>query len=155
TPGTTPDDQAVVYNAVLPSPHDQRHTIYLDLSFRPTLRWQFNLAWHYHSGWPYTGVELRTAEIEGKTVVWINQAETLGETYPDYSRVDLRLNRYLDFWGGRLTLFFEIINLTGRENVQGYIYNLVGTGSDIYIEREVEATFPTLPVLGVTYSLNM
>ncbi|MEK7728101.1 MAG: TonB-dependent receptor, partial [candidate division KSB1 bacterium] len=33
---------------------DQRHTLYLDLTYRPSSRWRLNLAWQYHTGWPVT-----------------------------------------------------------------------------------------------------
>lgn len=150
-----PDGLDVAYNSQYPNPYDQRHTLYLDLSYRPNLEWQFNLAWHYHSGWPYTGVELRSAQVEGGTVYWLNQGELLAERYPAYNRLDLRVNRYFDVWGGRLTAFFEVINVLDRENVRGYNYEIVGAGGSIYIDREVETAFPMLPVLGVTYSVNM
>ncbi|UCG63152.1 MAG: TonB-dependent receptor [Candidatus Zixiibacteriota bacterium] len=153
--GYNPDGVDVVYNSKFPNPHDQRHTVYLDVSYRPTLRWQLNLAWHYNTGWPYTGVELRSAVIDGETVVWINQGETLAQRYPDYSRLDFRINRYFDFWGGRLTAFLEVINILGRENVRCYNYSIRSSSSGLYIDSEVEPAFPTLPVLGVMYSINM
>ena len=60
-----------------------------------------------------------------------------------------------EYRGGRLTLFLEVINVLDRENVRGYNYDLVGSGGRVWVDREVEAAFPMLPVLGVTYSLNM
>ena len=146
----------VTYNDTYPNPRDQRHTVYLDVSYRPHLKWQFNIAWNYHSGWPYTGVYLASGTNElGQEVVWINQGELLAQRYPAYNRVDFRINRYFDFWGGRLTAFFELINVLGDENVRGYNYDIVGAGGNLYILPEAETTFGTLPVLGVMYSLNM
>lgn len=150
-----PDGMDIVYNDTYPNPFDQRHTVYLDLSYRPSVKWQFNLAWHYHSGWPYTGVEVRSAVIDDETVYWLNQGELLAERYPAYTRLDLRVNRYFDFWGGRLTAFLEVINVLGRENVRGYEYDLVGSGGTVWVDQNVESAFPRLPILGVTYSLNM
>ncbi|UCE23681.1 MAG: TonB-dependent receptor [Candidatus Zixiibacteriota bacterium] len=150
-----PEGVDIEYNETFPNPYDQRHTVYLDLSYRPTLKWQFNLAWNYHTGWPYTGVYLASARVNGETVYWINQGEFLDMRYPAYSRLDFRINRYFDFWGGRLTAFLEVVNILDRENVRGYDHSLRRAGNTVYIDREVEGAFPMLPVLGVTYSLNM
>jgi len=155
TDPASPEGVVVDYDRTFPNPYDQRHTLYLDASYRPNLKWQFNLAWNFHTGWPYTGVYLASAVIGDQTVYWVNADELLAERYPAYSRVDFRVNRYFDFWGGRLTAFFEVVNILGRENVRGYSYEIVSRGGSLRIEREVEKAFPTLPVLGVTYSLNM
>lgn len=37
-----------------PRSGDQRHNFVLDLDWRPASRWNVNLAWRYHSGWPTT-----------------------------------------------------------------------------------------------------
>lgn len=44
-----------------PRSGDQRHNLVLDLGWRPTPRWDVNLAWRYHSGWPTTLVAAATA----------------------------------------------------------------------------------------------
>ncbi len=151
-----PDGLEVTYNSDFPNPHDQKHTVYLDMSYRPTLKWQFNVAWSYHTGWPYTGVFLASGTNEaGDQVVWINQDELLAENYPDYNRIDFRVNRYFDFWGGRLTAFLEVINVLGDDNVRGYEYDIVSGPAGLRIEQDAENAFGTLPVLGVSYSLNM
>ena len=151
-----PDGLEVTYNNVYSNPYDQRHTLYLDMSYRPTLKWQFNVAWNYHTGWPYTGAYLASGINEaGDPVVWINQGELLAENYPDYSRIDFRVNRYFDFWGGRLTAFCEIINVLGNDNVRGYEYDILYGPSGLYMEQDAQNAFGRLPVLGVIYSLNM
>ncbi|MFQ5706541.1 MAG: TonB-dependent receptor domain-containing protein [bacterium] len=32
---------------------DQRHTFYLDCNYRPNKKWRINVAWQFHSGWPF------------------------------------------------------------------------------------------------------
>ncbi|UCD63206.1 MAG: TonB-dependent receptor, partial [Candidatus Zixiibacteriota bacterium] len=150
------DGLEYTYNDTYPNPRDQRHTLYIDASYRPHLNWQFNLAWNYHSGWPYTGVYLASGTNEaGDDIVWINQDELLARNYPPYSRLDLRVNRYFDIWGGRLTAFLEVINVLGKRNVRGYEYDIQSSGDRLYISEDAQTAFGTLPVLGVTYSLNM
>jgi len=153
---SNPDGVTVQYDRTFPNPFEQEHTFYLDVSYRPDPRWQFNVAWNYHSGWPYTGVELRSSEQpSGEMIYWLNAGEMLAERYPNYSRIDFRVNRHFDVWSGRMTVYFELINILDRENVRGYSYSLINSDGIFYIEREVEKNFGRLPIFGVSYSLNM
>ncbi len=151
-----PSGTVIAYNRSFPNIFDQRHTLYMDMSYRPNLKWQFNVALSMHSGWPYTGVELQSGDLgDGGTSYWLNAGERLAKRFPSYNRIDVRLNRYFDVWGGRLTAFLEIINILGKENVRGYNYSIQLSSGTPYIHSESETNMSRLPILGVSYSLNM
>ena len=151
-----PGGTVIVYNRSFPNTFDQRHTFYLDMSYRPNLKWQFNVAVSMHSGWPYTGVELRSGDLgDGQISYWINAGERLARRFPSYSRIDIRLNRYFDVWGGRLTAFLEVINVLDKENVRGYDYSIRFNSAGPFLYQETETNFSRLPILGVSYSLHM
>ncbi|MGH7617226.1 MAG: TonB-dependent receptor, partial [Gemmatimonadaceae bacterium] len=50
----------------LPRTYDQRHTAYIDASYRPDgARWRFSGAWQFHSGWPQAPVAFVVDTLAG------------------------------------------------------------------------------------------
>lgn len=67
----------------LPGVNDQRHTLYLDLNYRPSQRWHLSLAWQYRSGWPFTEEVLRQGAFEnGTTHLYVTAGEPHGTRPP-------------------------------------------------------------------------
>jgi outer membrane receptor for Fe3+-dicitrate len=152
-----PEDVTVAYDRNLPTPNDQRHTLYFDLSYRPSHKWQFNLALQFHTGWPYTGVHTVEVPISGgDTYVYLQAEEQLSSRHGSYKRVDLRVNRYFRVGKGRITAFVELINVFGFDNVRSYIYEILPGGpKGYYLEAEAENWFGRLPSFGVAYEVNL
>ncbi len=140
-----------VFDKEINGPTDQRHTFYLDCGYRPSENWQMNLAWHYHTGLPFTPLEI--AEEVHYNVLYRSTriGEPLSRRYPPFSRVDLRINRYHRTSRGQFSVFLEIVNLLNRENVWHYIYDWEYTDS-WHLNRTAEHWFKILPSLGVAYS---
>jgi hypothetical protein len=65
--------RVIPINKDIPSLRDQRHTINLDVNYRPNSKWQFNAAWQYHTGWHYTeyyyrkGITMRPVRSTGRS----------------------------------------------------------------------------------------
>jgi len=154
--GFLPQRAEAVYDRKLPTPNDQRHTLYLDLSYRPNHHWQFNLALKYHTGWPYTGVHVTTAPLPGGgTRVYVQSDEQLSSRHSSYRRVDLRVNRYFLVGGGRITAFVELINVFGFDNVRAYSYHLQENEyGRYYLRADSENWFGRLPSFGVAYEVS-
>jgi outer membrane receptor protein involved in Fe transport len=120
---TAPEVIEVPLNQTLSGPSDQRHTIYFDCNYRPNHKWQMNLAWNYHTGWPFTPA-VKSEFIRNDTLFLdVEAGAPYSERYPAFSRVDLRINRYFQTSRGQITLFFEIINMLNQKNVRHYYYN--------------------------------
>ena len=151
------DGTLEAYGRKLPSPNDQRHTLYFDLNYRPNHKWQFNFAFQFHTGWPYTGVHIGTVPIAGGgTLLYLQSDEPLSSRHRNYRRVDLRLNRYFRVGSGRITAFVELINVFGFDNVRSYSYNIVlGGPSGYYLDTDPENWFGRLPSFGVAYEVNL
>jgi hypothetical protein len=147
------EDVETAYNKKLPAEHDQRHTLYFDLSYRPSRNWQINMAWQYHTGWPYTDVHLVRQPSGSGYVYYIQSDEQWGARFEDYSRIDLRLNRYFNIAKGRLSVFVEVLNVLDRENVRGYDNSIQQSPQGYYLEKEPETWFGRLPSAGITYEL--
>jgi hypothetical protein len=152
-----PEGTSAVYDKKLPAPNDQRHTLYFDLNYRPSHKWQFNLAFQFHTGWPYTGVHTATTPIEGGgTRIYLQSDEQLSSRHTNYRRMDLRFNRYFRVGRGRITAFVELINVFNFKNVRGYSYNiLLGGARGYYIDADSENWFGRLPSFGVAYEVSL
>lgn len=150
-----PENVTSYQNVVLPNPHDQRHTLYLDLIYRPNPAWQFNLALQYHSGLPFTDAHLASGiSDEGYFIYWVQADKQLAARFDDYKRVDLRVSRHFDAWGGRLTTYVELVNIMNTHNTRGYQYDIEWNGRYYYLDREVENWLGRLPSLGCYYEVT-
>lgn len=139
---------------VLPSPNDQRHTLYFDFSFRPNYYWQFNVAFQLHSGWPYTDCYLATGNDGENDFVYVQAAEQWSARHKPFSRLDLRVNRYIRIGNGRMVLFFELINALGRKNVRAYDYIIRASRDGFYLKKDPEHWFGRVPSFGINYEVN-
>ncbi len=144
-------DYTAIYNRTLSSPRDIRNTLYLDVIYRPAPAWQLNLAFQYHTGWPYTSRHLETVEVSpGVSFYAIVPDEEWGARYEPFHRLDFRLNRFFSIGSGRLKAFIEVLNIYGRENVRRYSYSV----TDGMLIRSEEYWFGTMPSLGVSYEVE-
>ena len=145
------DGGTVHYNTQLPSIYDQRHTFYFDLNYRLNSKWQFNLAWQYHTGCPYTDL-VTVAEQNYKTPT---MGDYNSKRYPPYHRLDVRINRHIDSSRGRITAYLEIMNVYNRKNVAfyDYSYSLSQESPTRYtIKKSPVHWFPLLPAIGLSWS---
>ena len=83
----------------VPRNRDQRHTVYLDLNYRPNEKWRINVAWQFHTGWPYTAqisepIFLPDGTFFGRDIFF---GPVNGERFPPYHRLDFRVHRYFHF----------------------------------------------------------
>jgi hypothetical protein len=148
--------QLAPYNRDFPGMQDQRHTLYLDVNLKPNYKWQWNLAFQAHSGWPYTDVYLGQAlQPDGRTRYYLQSGPPWGERMDPYWRLDLRVNRYFNISRGRLTAFVEVINVTDHENIRNFDYSIVCDEIDCVLRRTARYWFGSLPSFGITYSLSL
>jgi hypothetical protein len=138
-----------------PGPRDQRHTLNLDLNYRPNRNLHLNLSWQYHSGWPYTERVLRAAQGEdGSAVYYTTYGRLNGGRYAPYHRLDLRLSRHFHTSRGRISMFLALINVYNRSNERNINYAWVRdpeNGSQS-LSEEREYWFELLPSIGASWS---
>ncbi len=136
-----------------PGANDQRHTFCLDVNYRPNNKWYFNIAWQCHSGWPYTTFHFeRQTREDGTDAFYEVYDEFYGKRYPLYHRLDLKINKHFDLFGGRFTTIFEIINLYNRKNIMAVDYDIVEQNDGTYkVVRDDQTWFGILPALGISY----
>jgi len=140
----------------VPGMFDQRHTLHLQASYRPGTRWQFGVAWHYHSGWPVSEPIFRVVTgtvgpgSETRTIILREWGPLNTERLPPYHRMDVRVTRRFHLGGGLLEAYLDVFNLYARENVQGFGYNIMffPDGRLETARRGGMQLLPILPTLG-------
>ncbi len=158
------DGLLVKRTGVLRRPNNQRHTIYVDINYRPTPQWHANLSWQYYTGWPlttYTYVANRPYSDPAAADLHMGASHGAfrAEDYPAYHRMDLRINRDFALRGGTLNVYLHLINLYNRENLQKFDVDATnddvlvpdGQGSFQYF-RDDTTWFGRIPVLGVSWA---
>ncbi|HPQ41166.1 MAG TPA: TonB-dependent receptor, partial [bacterium] len=136
---------------------DQTHAVKVALNYHPTERWDINLTWHYHTGWPKTRVTAEYAEdASGETVIVPVVGDFYTERFPAYHRLDMRVNYKVPFRRSLLTLFLDIQNVYNRENVSGFSfegepYREYPDGR-VEFHPEEETWLGILPSFGVKYT---
>ena len=142
----------------VPRAIDQRHTLHGDWSFHPTSnKWRLNVAWLWHSGWPYTPPLVDVDTLENTETVfrlavrWV-PGEINSGRLPAYRRADVRWTRYFDTRHGRWSFFAEVYNLLNTQNPRGYYVNLdVDNQRRVTTPRGTETNIGRLPAVGLTY----
>jgi len=142
-------------DSVHPGKYDQRHTVYLDMNYRPSRNWHLYLSWQYHTGWPYTPLVMKSAQApDGSTYYYASYENYYGARYPAYQRVDFRINRHFYLNSGRISLFFALINVFNHLNVRNIIYETVWIppSGPAYLVEEKEYWFKLMPSVGISWS---
>ncbi len=146
--------EEIVEGLTVPRNMDQRFTVNLDYNYRPNSTWAFNLAWHYHSGWPYTEETLKYEWLpDGSFIVTPFEPGPLnGRRFPAYHRLDVRLRRYFYTSKGRISLFFEVYNLYNRKNIREYDYEFSNITREGYnVEKTSNGWLPIMPTFGISW----
>lgn len=136
----------------VPRSLDQPHTLALDLNFRLPRKWDLNLAWRYHTGWPTTPVRAGFVidpedPEEGPELVAVF-GRLNSERLPGYHRLDLRASRRWDLSSGRLTLFLDVQNVYDRKNLAGFDVELdEEAGAVVLVPERWPGVFPSLGVI--------
>lgn len=135
----------------VPRSIDQTHTAQLQLSWRTPWRWDVDVAWTWHTGWPTTEVSVeRTADGNRVPVL----GPLYGERLPDYRRWDLGARRSFRLPRGELELSLQVQNLSGTRNLRGFEVSLEeaeDTGG-VRVVKTPEDWGPPIPSVGVRWS---
>ncbi|MBU1099426.1 MAG: TonB-dependent receptor [Bacteroidetes bacterium] len=149
---------SVLLGGYFPGYNNQKHTINFDLNYRPATDWHINLAWQFHSGWPRNEYYYVTLQDESGNDYFDTRFHDYNSLhYPDYNRIDLRINKFFKTSLGTISVFFEVINLFNQNNVRAYRFNEVQDrfGSRPRVVKYGEKWLPRLPSLGVSWEIDI
>ncbi len=136
------DDRKALYN----SNYDKTHQLNLICNYKISDWWELSFTVSYATGMPYTPLDLATRRYENG-VWYVDKAEKNSGRYPDYFRVDARIDRRFVFQNWNLRLYFEIWNLTNHNNIFEYNYH------NNFSEKKSECLFPSMPMIGIAAEL--
>ena len=109
--------------------YDQTHIVNLVYGWRINDDWQIGARWQYRTSYPYTPI---TGDDGG---LFSNPANDVRYWNPKYSkdknskrfapyhRLDIRIDKFLNYEWGYMNMFVEIINFYTRENQTGESFN--------------------------------
>lgn len=152
------EDQVEMSNGSIlsiPRAYDQRHTVYLDASYRPSSKWRMHFSWQYRTGWPYTDLLFeKVDQPDGSFTITSSFGEINASQYPAYHRMDIRVSRYFDLKRSRLAAFLEVSNLYNRSNPRVYYYDLnIDAAQQLQVMRGQDDWLPRLPSIGISWDL--
>ena len=127
----------------VPSLYEQPHSVALVLNYQLTSKWNLGAQWRYQSGLHYTPLKAGWFDADIDRFVPVAAGELYSATYPDYQRLDVRVERQFVYQTWKMGAYLEVQNVYLHKNVVGMAY----TGDYAY-----HAEFywiPILPFLGV------
>jgi hypothetical protein len=133
---TTPYDSAIVTTDV-----HRPHILNLFLGSRLYRGFQVGIQLQVASGLAYRPVIGREGYggIYGWTAVYAPDKDRL----PYYQRFDVHIGKEFTLWGMRGEFYVTILNIIGRKNIQGYLYNWD------YTQRKAIYMMPRIPLIGL------
>jgi outer membrane receptor for ferrienterochelin and colicin len=114
------------------------------LPFIPADEDEVSIKWRYLGGRPFTPPVYHPEWR--KWVVEETQKLNI-ERFPEYHRLDFRIDKRFIFDSWNLVTFFDLINVYGRDNLWNYNYNF---NPEIGPEREKVLQFKVFPVGGLS-----
>jgi len=123
--------------------YDSPHMFNLIAAYRLSNVWQFSTIFRYFSGLPYTPYNLTTRSQDPTTGKWYCQKGPKNSArYPDYHRLDIRVDRRFIFRRWTLDIYLDVWNVYNHENVIGYRY------STDFSEKTPLTMFALMPMFG-------
>jgi hypothetical protein len=89
--------------------------------YRPAVAWEVSARVSFLSGRPFTPYDQAVSTAQRRGVYDLTRVNA--ERAPDYSRVDIRVDRTLTVGGQPLNLFFGVQNVANRRNFASYNWN--------------------------------
>ncbi len=123
---------------------DRPHIVNLIAGIELSDHWQLGIKFQFASGNPYTPV-IGAAKKGG--VFYVVDGERNSARYPDYHKLDIRLDRTFEFASWTLTAYLDLWNVYNRENVLAYSYKVDAAGA---LTTNTRLDFGILPIIGLS-----
>ena len=140
----------------VPKSFDQRHAIYLEANYRVSQSLDFNLSWHYRSGWRYSDVSFEATHLRSGDVVFDAHYGSLNaRRFPAYHRMNARISHNFKVKSNRVAAFLEVRNLYNRKNLRMYRYTPQSlSDGTVVMQASPQHWFPILPAFGLRWDVG-
>ena len=101
----------------------------------------------FSTGKPFTSIDYvnQTKDPQTGEVLYLPvEGRINNKRFPNYSRLDIRIEKKFEWLGLEFDSYLEIINVFNSKNVYDYQYN------QDYSDRETTYQLPLIPVLGLS-----
>ena len=106
--------------------------------------WQAGAKFMFASGNPYTPV---TGTILRGGVYYLVDGAINSARYPDYHKIDLRIDKQFILGGWALTAYLDLWNIYNRDNIVSYSFKADAAGT---VTRTARYDFGITPIIGIT-----
>lgn len=144
----------------VPRTWDQRHTVYVDLSYHPPeSSWRVSVAWQVHSGWPESPVRFEVDTVNTskglKSVIILTKygpVTSLGQNFmPWYHRIDARYTKDVVTRHGKVSFFVDLFNVLDATNPAAYDYHPTLKANTLVVTKTVNPQIGRLPSAGISW----
>jgi len=116
--------------------------------------WEVGAALNIHSGWRTTGMTLgiEEGEEEGEYQYIPVPGPRNGERVGNFATLDFRISRVFRFSKSELSVFFEVTNVTDRNNICCLDYDLdEDEQGNPFLDRTEDTWLPVIPAAGLLW----
>jgi hypothetical protein len=124
--------------------YDRPHIINLIAGWEAGNNWQLGFKWQFASGNPYTPI---IGTFEKNALYYVIEGEKNSARYPDYHKLDFRIDKKFLFGSYTLTAYLDLWNVYNRSNVISYSYKTDSNGA---VSETARLDFGLLPIIGIT-----
>jgi hypothetical protein len=128
------------------SNYDKTHTINLIMNYKLGDWWEFSITGSYATGMPYTPFDIKSLRQENG-IWYINKAEKNSDRYPDFLRIDARIDHRFIFASWNLKAYIDFWNITNHNNIFEYNYY------NNFKDKKGFNLFPFMPIFGISAEL--
>lgn len=127
-------EKKILFSSVRNSPetyynYDQTHILNVVYGWRINEEYQIGVRWQYRSSFPITptigddGGQFRNPQTDQVFFNPISSPAINSARLADYHRMDVRIDKFLNYEWGYMNLFLEVINFYTRKNQVGQSFN--------------------------------
>jgi outer membrane cobalamin receptor len=136
--------------STVPKSWDQRHAVSAGLRWTRG-RWGVSATVNWHSGWPYTPLEVEPAP-DGSGYQSIDIGPRNFRRFSDYFALDLRADYAHPLPVGSLEAFVEVLNATNRDNACcREVEVLPGEGASFGLDVDQKGWIGIVPIVGLSW----
>ena len=142
----------IVNDVAVPRTWDQRHAATANLTWTGD-KWSLSATARYRSGWPRTPLIATGIFDASGNLVGIDSDLTQrnADRFGDYTRLDLRLSRYVPLNRGSFEYYFELYNVFDTDNQCCVKHHDLAIGSTVAARPEFESFLPLFPSFGFVW----